>query len=267
MDKRNRRAELLWAGVLFSMLVITLLIWGRPWLTPRPAMEWVNVPAGTFMMGSNPKGLIKDDTHKYETPQHEVVINAFRIGKYEVTNAQYAQCVQARACAMPNELQQYEDLSYASYPVVAVSWYQARDFCHWVGGRLPTEAEWEYAARGTDGRIYPWGNALPTCKLANYSDCGGNLKPVGSFPEGASSFGVLDMAGNVWEWSADWSGPYVAERQINPTGPETGDARIIRGGAFKYESMELRAVTRRGSNPRYYYGSLGFRCVVTSPGE
>jgi len=155
----------------------------------------------------------------------------------------------------------------ATQSVVGVSWYDAVAYCEWAGGRLPTEAEWEYAARGPEGQEYPWGDASPTCDLANYVGCVGATAPVGSFPAGSSWVGASDMAGNVWEWVADWYGPYLSGRQVNPTGPTSGSSRVLRGGSFHGDWGDVRAANRYSFNPDSRGNSIGFRCAAGAPGQ
>ncbi len=162
----------------------------------------------------------------------------------------------------------YGNPEFGTYPVVGVSWDEADAFCQeWRGGRLPTEAEWEYAARGVDGRLWPWGNAEPTLNLANYlpnegaddwPGLGGPM-PVGSFPDGVSPFGLHDVAGNVYEWVADWYGPYSDAPLIDPTGPEEGSYRVRRGGSYAFWSIETSTVIRAFARPTLTLD--GFRCV------
>jgi len=183
------------------------------------------VPAGRFLMGStsaDPKA------GSDEKPQHSVYLDAFWIDRTEVTNAQYVQFLNALGghtgtcgghdCAETQVEDKYSHIlnldgryavesGFEEHPATQVSWYGAQAYCAWAGARLPTEAEWEKAARGTDGRLYPWGNEAPDCEKAQYGDCGGATVPVGGRPAGASPYGVLDMAGNVWEWVGDWYDP------------------------------------------------------------
>ncbi len=200
-----------------------------------------------------------------EIPQHIVYLDAYWIDQTEVTNAQYARCVASGSCSRPNELTSlthssyYDDLQYANYPVIFVSWSQATAYCTWAGRRLPTEAMWEKAGRGPDGLIYPWGNTFDGTK-ANYCDinCINGWKddryddgyidtsPVGDYPAGASIYGAFDMAGNVYEWVADWFEPYRRIRQENPTGPLSGSEHIIRGGSWGDDSCPH---SRRGPFP------------------
>jgi len=269
-----RRVALPLAGALVAVLVIGAILWGPRFLTPKPKIDWVDVPAGEFLMGSDPE--VDPDADSDEMDQHPVYVDAFSIGKYEITNAQYAQCVRATVCDEPADLTYYSDSNYVDHPVVYVSWDNAREFCEWVGGRLPTEAEWEYAARGTDGRIYPWGNDAPDCDKANYGGCVGGTTVVGKYspalhPElvegGDSPHGVADMAGNVWEWVADWYGDYPSEAQTNPTGPATGTFKVLRGGSFDYGGPYVRAAYRNFNFPGIRYGFVGFRCAGVAPGR
>jgi len=192
-----------------------------------------------------------------------------------VSNAHYQQCVAAGQCTAPKETNSWTHYpyygvpAYANYPVINVTWNQAAQYCQWLGKRLPTEAEWEFAARGSSGnRVYPWGDTAPDCSKVNYGplegQCVGDAAPVGSYPAGASSFGVLDMSGNVWEWVSDWySATYYAGSPAgDPTGPATGTERVMRGGAWNnYDVLFLR-VARRGSGlPDYFADSVGFRCA------
>ena len=163
-----------------------------------------------------------------EQPARVVAMDAFWIDRTEVTNEQYQKCVDAGACLASN----YEDVNESDYngaaqPVVGIDWHNAKAYCEWVGAKLPTEAQWEYAARGINDHMYPWGDTALTCELANYLGCGHKTLPVGSFPDGASWVGALDMAGNVWEWVADWYGSYMGVAQTNPVGPTSGTFKVL----------------------------------------
>jgi formylglycine-generating enzyme required for sulfatase activity len=224
-------------------------------------MEMVYVPGGTFRMGST-------EGHSREQPVHVVTLDSFWIDRTEVANSQYARCVVDGICSLPSSTGSYTrdsyygDSEYDDYPVIYVSWYDADAYCQWAGGRLPTEAEWEYAARGPDGHIYPWGNDSPNDTLVNYDGNVGDTTRVGSYPGGASWVGALDMAGNVWEKVADWYGEYPSEAQTNPTGPETGDRKISRGGSWTFNEDGVRADHRRYSTPDDRHFLSGFRCAV-----
>ena len=225
-------------------------------------MTMVYVPAGDFTMGSGESDSLAEDDEK---PAHRVTLEAFWLDQTEVTNAQYSRCVEAGVC---EESEYAADSTYngADYPVVGVSWHNAVTYCEWAGGRLPTEAEWEYAARGPESRLYPWGDEAPTCELAEFYGCSGRTIPVGSLADGASWVGALDMSGNAWEWVADWYGTYPATAQTNPTGPDSGEYRVLRGGGWSDVEWGVRAATRVSYDPSGRVDARGFRCVG-SPGN
>jgi formylglycine-generating enzyme required for sulfatase activity len=240
---------------------------------PADQMTMLYVPGGAFRMGR---------TWSLDARAHTVVLDSFWIDQTEVTNAHYRRCVAAGACAAPTTCSwgeaTYEDPAKADHPVVCVSWQAARGYCDWAGGRLPTEAEWEYTARGPDAAIYPWGDEFDGTRLnscdrscphedqrdTDYDDGYAQTAPAGSYPDGGSWCGALDMGGNVWEWVADWHGRYPLTRQRNPTGPERGSERLIRGGSwFDYSEYGfLRADNRHAFEPRAANDLIGFRCVM-----
>jgi serine/threonine-protein kinase len=220
--------------------------------------EEVLIPEGEFSMGST-TGLPN------ERPVHQVYLDAYYIDKYEVTNSQYRKCVDAGACQPPSRTRYYDNSKYAKHPVVYVDWFSANAYCTWRGARLPTEAEWEKAARGTDERIYPWGNSM-SCEFANAYECNNNgTVPVGSYPKGKSPYGVYDMAGNVWEWVSDSFDPdyYTYSPKSNPTGPPESIGRAFRGGAWISIPDTFRSSFRAGFGYLLSDGGVGFRCART----
>lgn len=227
-------------------------------------VEQVFAPAGSFMMGSN-------NGSSDEQPVHEVTLDAFWIDRTEVTNAQFAACVADGACRSPSDRSSathssyYGNAQYADYPVINVSWNDARDFCEWAGGRLPTEAEWEYAARGPESFTYPWGNNQPTAALLNFNNNVGDTSEVDSYPDGVSWVGAFDMAGNVWEWVNDWYDDkyYSNSSGESPPGPASGEYRMLRGGAWisSFVVDYVRSANRNGSLPGNRDSSIGFRCA------
>ena len=240
---------------------------GRTWTRPPDGMVMVYVPAGEFEMGST-------NGRRDEQPVHTVALDGFWIDRTEVTNGQYERCVEAGVCDPPESSNSrtrdtyYGDSDYVDYPVVEVGWPRSRTYCEWAGARLPTEAEWEYAARGSDGREYPWGNDEPDCDKANYwepeAECAIDTVAVGSYPAGASWCGAHDMGGNVWEWIADHYGEYPAERQVNPTGAPFGPYRGMRGGSWFNDGVSMRCANRDRDPAYTWFYSVGFRCAKSA---
>ena len=230
-------------------------------------MQWVDgsllvyVPPGEFIMGDG-----GDDS-----PIHTVNLSDFWIYRTEVTNAMYLRCMATGECSNPAvDPALPEDINVpelADKPVVGVNWEQAEAYCRFVDGHLPTEAQWEKTARGPDGNIYPWGNGEPNCDLLNFNNCTGKMSDVLDYPSGQSYFEVMDMAGNVFEWVADYYDPnyYGNEPAEDPLGPETGQARSVRGSTFRSGTDQIPSALRFFQTPTEYRTDLGFRCVVESP--
>ena len=240
---------------------------GQTFESSEDNADLVCVPAGEFLMGSTDSD---KDAQDNEKPQHKVDLDAFWIDRTEVTNAQYEKCVQAGQCTASSYA---SDSKYNgdTQPVVGVTWNDATTYCEWAGRRLPTEAQWEKAARGTDGRLYPWGNQMATCDYAvvavtydSETGCGKKTTwPVGSKPKGASPYGALDMAGNVWEWVEDqYDAEYYANSPSkNPTGPSSGPDRLLRGFGWYYDTGGVRAAYRGYAYPDTRLDYFWFRCV------
>jgi len=218
------------------------------------------VSAGEFNMGSG----------STDAPEHQVYLGEYWIYKTEVTNSMYAFCVSVGACAPPSQelgVPVYDNPAYANYPVVGVTWDMASNYCNWAGGGLPTEAQWEKAARGTEGVQYPWGSNNPNCDLGNFAGCLGALSDVNRYTKGASPYGVLDMSGNVFEWVNDFYGEnyYNESPSENPTGPDSGEFRVVRGSGFESGVDQAGTAVRRPAANAYHNRDLGFRCVVQDP--
>jgi serine/threonine-protein kinase len=234
-------------------------------LAERSGVEMVYVPAGDFAMGSSEGS---PEARGDESPQHQVQLEAFWIGRTEVTNAQYKQCVAAGGCTPPAQdgsctrERYYSDAAYADYPVVNVTWYQARDYAAWAGGRLPTEAEWEYAARGPAGSIYPWGDDPPSGAVLNVD--GSDTLAVGSYPQGASWCGGLDMGGNVWEWVSSLYWPYPYDAADGREDAAADATRLVRGGSTAEGAADTRSALRHEYGPDESYCSKGFRLVLST---
>ncbi|MCJ7717453.1 MAG: formylglycine-generating enzyme family protein [Anaerolineales bacterium] len=298
--------------LLLTVLIIAVLLSGcalGDLFKPRPQLDdtrqrqadgmvMVFVPKGEFSMGIDVDGMhfalqlcktarlemgpaCLGTSYGDEMPVHPVKLDAFWIDQTEVTNQGYLGCVEDQVCSLPSDLgsftreKYFGDSFYADYPVVWITRDQAVEYCSWAGGRLPTEAEWEYAARGPESRTFPWGEEFESSR-ANYCDasCAAGVfdpsyddgfpetAPVGSFPTGMSWCGALDMAGNVREWVADWFYYYSADPQTNPVGPVDGDKHTAKGGCWLDSPENLRA-SNRGQNTRdYTRHKVGFRCVM-----
>jgi len=217
------------------------------------------IPAGEFQMGSQ-------SGSSDEQPVHAVYLDAYYIDVFEVTNALYTNCVQASGCSPPHDTTRYRDTEYAQHPVVYVDWSQAQTYCRWRGGDLPTEAQWEKAARGgLEGKLYPWGDEAPVCTPgaengAQFTSCDGQTVEVGNFS--LNGYGLFDMAGNVWEWVLDWylDSFYSSSPFENPSGPNSGQYRVLRGGSWVLNGSSLRVAVRNWLNPVSWFDYGGFRC-------
>jgi formylglycine-generating enzyme required for sulfatase activity len=263
--------------------------WGQAG-DPRPEFRhpeyWVTIPAGSFRMGAqstDPRGANYDgEAYEDESPVREVTLDAYAIGRYPVTVDQYRQFVEdegyqtkrwwAAGFGEFREPAGWEDqLPYPSRPVVGVSWFEAAAFCAWAGVRLPTEAQWERAARGTTGRKFPWGDQPPDESRLNFApDWKANVghpTPVGIYPLGNTPEGICDLAGNVWEWCADWFAGYPQKAASNPTGPESGESRVHRGGGWANDARRCRSAGRNGIAPARRDVLLGFRVAPVPPGR
>jgi serine/threonine protein kinase/formylglycine-generating enzyme required for sulfatase activity len=258
---------------------------GSTMVSEIDGMRLVFIPAGEFLMGSSAEDALAEEDEK---PQHIVYLDAYWIDQTEVTNAMFQRFVRESGHLTQAEEQGWSYVyngswqrveganwqhpggpgssleGFEDYPVVHVSWADAQAYCRWAGRRLPTEAEWEKAARGTEGALYPGGNQI-SCNTAQYVVCEGQSLPVGSKPAGISPFGAFDMAGNVWEWVADWydQAYYVGVRTLNPQGPDTGEMKVQRGGSWRLNEKYARSANRSPIDPKETWQSDGFRCALS----
>lgn len=239
-------------------------------LNPKDQAEMILIPAGEFIMGSDA------GTDPYfwgaEGPEHTVKLDTYLIYRTEVTNAMYQACVDAKACPRPERTfsatreSYFGNPQFSNYPVIYVSWTGALSYCQWADAKLPTEAQWEKASRGNDQRLFPWGDDIPNALLAHFN--AQDTTEVGMYPEGASPFGILDMAGNVLEWVNDrfQAGYYSISPPENPPGPAGTNRRVIRGGAWHHTDISaLRTVARASLVENYTGNDIGFRCAVSAP--
>ncbi|MGQ0809982.1 MAG: formylglycine-generating enzyme family protein [Nitrospiraceae bacterium] len=228
-----------------------------------PQAPMVEIKEGFFWMGRDGTEALED-----ERPRHQVWLDRYWMDMYEVTTEQYAAFLTTVKRQQPWQWEMVDLSQHGDRPVIGVDWDDATAYCGWAGKRLPTEAEWEKAARGTDERLYPWGNQVPTSLLANFA-LGARfsyslvLIPVGHYKQAASPYGLYDMAGNVWEWVRDWYGAvyYEANHERNPPGPEDGQFRVVRGGSWSDLPKYLLTYGRFKLPPSTRNSYTGFRCA------
>lgn len=266
VKKPKKFPWLLVAGGTVALAVILYLILKKKngedidpdYDTQTLGFEWISIPAGEFQMGDN-----FNEGQGNEIPVHTVYLDEYRVSKHEVTFEQYDVFCRETNRVIPDD----RGWGRENMPVFYINWYDAEAFCAWLAEKtgknihLPTEAQWEKAARGTDQRRYPWGNSSPDCSLANFTGCAGQTLPVGTHPAGVSFYGVHDMAGNVGEFVSDWydGGYYSSSPSHNPQGPEEGVVKIYRGGSWISTAYTLRSAFRAGHDPVEKTSYIGFR--------
>ena len=284
----------------FTLIVLIFAIHSNPAVSEISSaaeqvlatIEWISIPECTFLMGSTPeatKAAYEDaklrssmlDRHTFdaELPQHQVYLSAYEISRYEITNAQYRAFIAATNRPPPRghngeDTWADETLNDDTQPVVGVTWFDAQAFAEWIGGSLPTEAQWERAARGTEGRIYPWGDIPPKARQhANFARRYNRPMPVGQFPKGESPKGISDLAGNVWEWCLDEYSPTfyqqhngdIPQNPLNLRFRDVLRSRVIRGGAWDVGRAFLRSSLRFKFYPLDSTHTIGFRVVRPRP--
>lgn len=263
-----------------GLILVVLAACDQSSVSSVPPEDMILIPAGEFIMGTDSEGANAD-----QKPAHTVYLDAFYIDKHEVTNAEYEEFIlsggykskklwtkkgwnfiQNNQIQAPLKYRQNKISTEPDQPVIGVSWYEANAYATWAGKRLPTEAEWEKAARGTDGRIYPWGDEMDFSKLSYFPHVT-KVQTVGSFANGASPYGVRDMAGSVWEWCADWYSEsyYNQSPGTNSKGPGNGEYRVLRGGAWNSIRRQLQSTYRYYEKENYQDYTIGFRCAKDVP--
>ena len=281
--------------IIFSLSLMSCLPTMKPnsdlytnQVSPRDGMTMIYVPKGEFVMGANSTDKLAFES---DIPKHTIWLDAYWIDRTEVSNDQYAKCVSSGICKTPLKNESYTrsiyfgNSLYGNYPIIYVSWNDAKTYCEWAGRRLPTEAEWEKAARGTDERAYPWGNDNVAGSLLNFADkiltnfewSEKNIDdgfvdtaPVDSYPKGASPYGVLNMAGNVAEWVADWFDReyYKHSPATNPSGPFflffPLNGRVYRGGSWDSDKISTRVSARSWYSPGTQSDDIGIRCAAST---
>jgi formylglycine-generating enzyme required for sulfatase activity len=262
-----------WLFIIFLVCMVVILINLR-YITPpllqeitikkstssKDGMIMIFVPEGNFIMGAT-------EIRGFAMPVHTVWLDSYWIDMTEVSNQMYKKCVENGVCD-PSSCNADTNFNGDLQPVVCVDWINADKYCKWVGQRMPSEAEWEKAARGTNGWLYPWGNNLPEKDRLNYHNLIGKTTNIGNYPGGMSPYGALDMAGNVWEWVADWNGDQnsISNESVsvlrNPLGPSSGEYKVVRGGSWKNDDLQVESDYRSGEIPNGKDNFTGFRCAV-----
>jgi iron(II)-dependent oxidoreductase len=259
-------------------LALTSGAWGTPPknMAPSSYSGMVLIPQGAFEMGSqkslrelNPVSIFQADRHMLgpEDPAHEVILDAYYFDLYEVTNADYKKYIETTGSKTMPRYWEDSNLNQPNQPVVGTTWKEARAFCQWKNKRLPTEAQWEKAARGKRPVKYPWGDEEPDKTRLNFNNHAGKTTPVGSYPTGKSDYGVFDLSGNAAEWVKDWHFPeyYLFSPKENPPGPDKGQYKIIRGGNWKNNAEDVRLTYRNATVPKARSKTIGFRCAADAP--
>lgn len=224
--------------------------------------EMVRIDSASFEMGCRTEAQM--DPQEDEKPPHMVQLDAYYLDRFEVTNMAYREFIEATGHRVPSHWRNRAFPEHlAKHPVVNVSWHDAQAYAAWICKRLPTEAEWEHAARGGQGTTYPWGNAC-TAERANYDNPQRKTTPVDAYEGGKSAFGIWDMCGNVGEWVSDWYAAdyYTHSPESNPQGPSTGTERVYRGGAYQGNKVDIRALKRQATAPHISQDYIGFRCAM-----
>ena len=268
--------------IMVLSLILSLAPAGGSWATPlkkvapSPYAGMALIPEGAFEMGSrrslrelDPVSIFQADRHMLgpEDPAHEVILDAFYIDIHEVTNAEYKSYIEATGLKSVPRYWDDATFNHPDQPVVGTPWKEAQAFCHWENKHLPTEAQWEKAARGKRPVKYPWGNEAPDKTRLNFNNQVGKTTAVGHYPEGKSDYGVFDMSGNAAEWVQDWHYPeyYLFSPKKNPPGPEKGVYKIIRGGNWMNNAEDVRLTYRNATVPKARSKTVGFRCVADAP--
>jgi formylglycine-generating enzyme required for sulfatase activity len=259
-------------------LALTSGAWGTPPKkgVPSSYSGMVLIPQGAFEMGSrrslrelDPVAIFQADRHMLgpEDPAHEVILDAYYIDLHEAANSDYKKYLEATGSKALPRYWDDPNFNQPTQPVVGTTWKEAQAFCQWNNKRLPTEAQWEKAARGKRPVKYPWGNEEPDKTRLNFNSHIGKTAPVGSYPTGKSDYGVFDLSGNVAEWVQDWHFPeyYLFSPKENPPGPEKGHYKIIRGGNWKNKAEDVRLTYRNATVPKARSKTVGFRCAADAP--